>query len=191
MKTVPTDLPGVLLIEPDIFKDERGFFLESYHQLKYSMHGLPASFVQDNHSRSVQGTLRGLHAQVEKPQGKLVRVLRGKIWDVAVDIRRGSPTFRQWISVELSDENFLQCYIPPGFAHGFYTISKVAEVEYKCTDFYHPEGEIHLLWNDPAFGIAWPVADPILSPKDRDGLLLKDAEARLPLFSKNKLNSVK
>ena len=166
MKFIPTSLKEVILIEPDLHRDARGFFLESYRRDRYAAQGIAALFVQDNHSASQRGTLRGLHAQLRKPQGKLIRVVRGEIFDVAVDIRRGSPTYRQWVGMLLSAENFKQCYIPPGFAHGFYTLSETAEMEYKCTDYYDPGGELHLLWNDPDLGIDWGLKDPILSPKD-------------------------
>ena len=149
MQIVPTALSGVLVIEPDVFRDERGFFLEAYHADKYAAAGIPLRFVQDNQSRSAQGTLRGLHAQRRRPQGKLVHVLQGEIVDVVVDIRRGSPTFGHWISITLSADNFRQCYVPPDFAHGFCVMSEWAHVEYKCSDFYDPSDEIRLLWNDP------------------------------------------
>ena len=147
--------------------------------------GLPEKFVQDNHSRSQRGILRGLHAQFSKPQGKLIRALSGEIFDVVVDIRKGSPTFKQHYSVTLSGENFRQCYVPPGFAHGFCVISETAEVEYKVTDFYDPGDELHLLWNDPDLAIPWPIKDPTLSPKDRDGVRLQDIDARLPFYTPN------
>ncbi len=167
MNVKQTALPGVLVIEPRVHHDGRGFFLETYHAGRYRDAGLAATFVQDNHSRSVRGTLRGLHWQEEHPQGKLVRVLAGEIFDVAVDIRSDSPTFGRWVGVELSAENFRQIYVPPGFAHGFCVTSDIAEVEYKCTDFYDPPSERGLIWNDRDVGIAWPVADPILSARDR------------------------
>jgi dTDP-4-dehydrorhamnose 3,5-epimerase len=182
MKVIAADLPGILLIEPDVYRDERGFFLESYQQVKYASQGLPALFVQDNHSRSTQGTLRGLHAQLKRPQGKLVRVVEGKVLDVVVDIRRGSPTYKQWAAFELSADNFRQCYIPPGFAHGFYTLSPAAQMEYKTTDFYDPKDELHLLWNDPDIGVRWPTVDPVLSPKDKAGVRLKEVESSLPVY---------
>jgi dTDP-4-dehydrorhamnose 3,5-epimerase len=182
MKCVPTALPGMVVIEPDVYRDDRGFFLESYHASKYAEAGIPASFVQDNRSRSVRGTIRGLHAQRRRPQGKLVQVLQGEIFDVAVDIRRGSPTFGCWASVILSGENFRQCYIPPGFAHGFCVTSEWAHFEYKCTDFYDPTDEIRLLWNDPAIGIEWPVPEPRLSDKDRDGQTLAALMEVLPVY---------
>lgn len=167
MKLIPTSLPGVIIIEPRVFRDERGFFLETYHAQRYREAGLDAVFVQDNHSRSTRGTLRGLHWQEERPQGKLVRVLVGEIYDVAVDVRPESPTFGQWVGFTLSADNFRQAWIPPGFAHGFCVTSEVAEVEYKCTDFYDPPSERGLIWNDPDVGIDWPITDPILSPRDR------------------------
>jgi dTDP-4-dehydrorhamnose 3,5-epimerase len=180
MKVVPTPLSGVLVVEPDVYRDARGFFLENYHQKKYAAAGLPERFVQDNHSKSSRGILRGLHAQLSKPQGKLVRVIAGEIFDVVVDIRKGSPTYKGWFGVTLSAENFKQCYVPPGFAHGFCVTSDSAEVEYKVTDFYDPGDELHLIWNDPDLAISWPINDPILSPKDSAGLRLKDLENRLP-----------
>ncbi len=182
MKFLPTDLPEVIVVEPDVFRDDRGFFLETYHAQKYADGGIPGPFVQDNHSRSVRGTLRGLHAQERRPQGKLIRVLQGEIFDVAVDIRRGSPRFARWISVTLSAENFRQCYVPPGFAHGFVVVSEVAEVEYKCTDLYDPAGELRILWNDPDIGVRWPNPSPLLSPKDAGGRRLAELGERLPVY---------
>jgi dTDP-4-dehydrorhamnose 3,5-epimerase len=167
MNVITTTLPGVLIIEPAVHRDERGFFLETYHAQRYRDAGLDAAFVQDNHSRSLRGTLRGLHWQIEHPQGKLVRVLLGEIFDVVVDIQPESPTFGQWVGASLSSDNFRQIYAPPGFAHGFCVTSDVAEVEYKCTDFYDPKAERGLIWNDPEVGVAWPVTDPILSPRDQ------------------------
>jgi dTDP-4-dehydrorhamnose 3,5-epimerase len=168
MKLLPTALDGVFVIEPDIFRDPRGFFVETYNQLKYCGHGLSDHFVQDNHSRSGYGTIRGLHAQRLRPQGKLVRATRGTIFDVVVDIRRNSPTFRHWISVEISDDNLRQIYVPAGFAHGLCVLSAFADVEYKCTSFYDPSDELRIAWNDPEIGIRWPVAQPLLSLRDRD-----------------------
>jgi len=182
MKIICTELEGVLVISPDVFKDSRGFFLETYQQCKYREGGIVEPFVQDNHSRSTRGTIRGLHAQRCHPQGKLIRVLQGEICDVVVDIRQGSPTFRHWIKTELSADNFLQCYIPPGFAHGFFVRSTVAEVEYKCTDFYDPSDELRIIWNDPAIGIEWPTADPLLSDKDRGGQTLDELLEHLPRY---------
>jgi len=182
MKILTTKLPGVLIIEPDVFRDERGWFLETYHAPKYQDGGIPLSFVQDNYSSSVRGTLRGLHAQMSRPQGKLVRVVRGEIFDVAVDIRRGSPTFASWESVLLSSDNFKQIYIPPGFAHGFCVLSDVAEVEYKCTDVYTPGDEIMIAWNDQQIGIQWPLESPILSHKDAAGQSLEALWDKLPSY---------
>jgi dTDP-4-dehydrorhamnose 3,5-epimerase len=175
MKFNPTEIPAVILVEPDVFKDARGFFLESYHEEKYRAGGIQAAFVQDNHSCSVKATLRGLHAQRRHPQGKLVRVIKGEVFDVAVDIRPNSPTFKRWISATLSAENFRQLYIPPGFAHGFCVLSETAEFEYKCTDFYRRDDELAIRWDDPEIGIVWPVKNPILSDKDRGAPLLRDA----------------
>lgn len=174
MRFVPAPLEGVVVVEPEVHRDSRGFFLESYHARKFREGGIEAVFVQDNHSRSVRGTLRGLHAQRKHPQGKLVRAIQGEVFDVAVDIRPGSATLGKWTSVVLSAENFRLVYIPPGFAHGFCVLSDEAQVEYKCTDFYVPGDEITIAWNDPEIGIAWPVRDPILSPKDRDAPPLRE-----------------
>ncbi|QUV99399.1 dTDP-4-dehydrorhamnose 3,5-epimerase [Chloracidobacterium sp. MS 40/45] len=167
MNFIPTELPGVILIEPKVFRDERGFFLETYHASRFAQAGLEVTFVQDNHSRSVQGTLRGLHAQWRRPQGKLVRVIAGEIFDVVVDIRLDSPTFGRWLGVRLSAENFRQLYVPPGFVHGFRVVSDVAEVLYKCTALYDPGDEIGVVWNDPEIGIDWGIESPLLSEKDR------------------------
>jgi dTDP-4-dehydrorhamnose 3,5-epimerase len=167
VKFIRADLEGVIIVEPAVHKDERGFFLETYNARSFRDAGIPEAFVQDNHSRSVRGTLRGLHAQRLHPQGKLVRAVRGEIFDVAVDIRPRSPTFKRWIGVVLSAETFREVYIPAGFLHGFCVLSEHAEVEYKCTDFYAPGDELGVIWNDPEIGIRWPVAEPILSAKDR------------------------
>ena len=164
MKFLETELSGVLIVEPDVFRDARGFFLETFHASRYRDGGIPYDFVQDNHSKSVRGTLRGLHAQRRRPQGKLVRAAQGEIFDVAVDIRPGSATFGQWVGASLSGENFRQMFIPPGFAHGFCVLSGSAEVEYKCTDFYDRADEIGVRWDSA--GIEWPIQDPLLSPKD-------------------------
>ena len=182
MKFLDTEVPGVILIEPDVHRDERGFFIESYQAQRYADNGIPGPFVQDNHSRSTFGTLRGLHAQLIQPQGKLVRVVEGEVFDVAVDVRRGSPTFGRHVSLSLSADNFRQLYIPPGFVHGFCVTSEVAEFEYKCTDYYNPTGEISVAWNDPDIGIQWPLDDPILSPKDADAPRLRDVLDRLPEY---------
>lgn len=181
MRVRDTDLPEVKLVEPAVFRDERGFFLETYHQQKLADAGLDATFVQDNHSRSAPRVLRGLHAQITRPQGKLVRATEGAVWDVAVDIRPSSPTYRQWVGVELSAENFLELWVPPGFAHGFCVLGEsVAQVQYKCTDFYVAGDEISLQWNDPDLGIDWPIVEPVLSAKDAAALTLTELEARMP-----------
>ena len=180
MRVVPTEIPGVLIIEPEVFADGRGFFMETYHAARYREHGIDGPFVQDNHSRSVAGTLRGLHLQVRRPQGKLVRVVEGEVYDVCVDVRRGSPTFGRWVGVTLSAENVRQCYVPPGFAHGFCVLTPVAQVEYKCTDLYDPGGEVGVAWNDPALAIPWPVREPILSARDQRHPTLSELGDRLP-----------
>ena len=180
MRFLPTDLPGVTLIEPDVYKDERGFFLETWHERKYAEAGIRGPFVQDNHSHSARGTLRGLHAQVRRPQGKLVRAVAGEMFDVAVDIRRGSPTFGKWVGFVLSGENFRQLWIPPGFAHGFCVTRERVHVEYKCTDFYDRGDELAVAWSDPAIGIAWPIETPTLSAKDAAAPRLADVLDRLP-----------
>lgn len=177
MNLIRTKIPEVWVLEPKVFGDDRGFFLESYNQKTFEEIGLGRNFVQDNHSRSAQHVLRGLHYQLGQPQGKLVRVVSGSIWDVAVDIRRSSPTFGQWVAEELSEENKRMFWIPEGFAHGFIVTSARADVLYKATDFYAPGGERSLLWNDPELAIAWPLTgEPLLSQKDRAGLLLSQAE---------------
>jgi dTDP-4-dehydrorhamnose 3,5-epimerase len=177
MKTRKTQIPEVLVLEPDVFGDERGFFLESYNQRRFAEIGLWRAFVQDNHSRSARNVLRGLHYQLEQPQGKLVRVVSGSIWDVAVDLRRNSPTFGRWVGEELSAENKRMLWVPEGLAHGFLVTSDSADVLYKVTDFYAPACERALLWNDPELAIAWPLeGEPLLSRKDRDGLRLNEAE---------------
>lgn len=182
MRVIPADLPDVLIVEPDVHYDGRGFFLETYQADKYRAAGIGAAFVQDNHSRSVRKTVRGLHLQVGRPQAKLVRVVEGEIWDVAVDVRLESPTFGRWVGLHLSAENFRQCYVPVGFAHGFAVLSDTAQVEYKCTDFYFPSGEIGIAWNDPALAIAWPVDHPLVSDRDRLHPLLSEVVGRLPRF---------
>lgn len=179
MRVVCTDISDVLIVEPDVYQDPRGFFLETYHTEKYRKHGIDAAFVQDNHSRSVAGTLRGLHLQRKRPQGKLVRAIEGEIYDVAVDVRPDSPTFGRWVGVTLTAENFRQCYIPPGFAHGFCVLSPFAQVEYKCTDLYDPADEIGVAWDDPALAITWPIAEPILSARDRAHRPLAEVKALL------------
>lgn len=178
MKVIETQIPEVKIIEPKIFGDERGFFYESYNaRILAETAGITESFVQDNHSRSAKNVLRGLHYQIQQAQGKLVRVISGEVFDVAVDIRRSSPTFGQWVGVMLSGDNFRQLWVPAGFAHGFLVVSDMAEFLYKTTDFYAPEYERSIRWDDPAIGIDWPLdGAPILAAKDRDGQLLTAAE---------------
>jgi dTDP-4-dehydrorhamnose 3,5-epimerase len=180
----PTAIPDVLVIEPDVHVDARGFFVETYQADRYRQHGVEGTFVQDNHSRSVGGTLRGLHLQVRRPQGKLVRVTEGEVFDVAVDVRRGSPSFGRWVAVTLTADNFKQCYIPPGFAHGFCVLSAVAQLEYKCTDIYDAGGEVGIAWNDPALAIAWPIREPVLSARDQRHPTLAEVTAALPAFQR-------
>ncbi len=183
MRVTPTELPEVLVVEPRVFGDERGYFLETFQARRYAQAGIPGPFVQDNLSFSRRGVLRGLHYQHPHGQGKLVWVLQGEVFDVAVDIRRGSPTFGRWVGVWLSAENRRQVWIPPGFAHGFCVVSETALFAYKCTDYYAPEAEGTVRWDDPDLGIAWPVRDPIVSPKDAAGLRLRDVPAeRLPPY---------
>ena len=177
MKRLPTAIPEVLLLEPKVFGDERGFFFESYNRRTLAELGVNADFVQDNHSRSTKGVLRGLHYQRHHPQGKLVRVISGEVFDVAVDLRRSSPSYGQWVSSTLSAENKRMMWIPPGFAHGFLTLSESAEFLYKTTDYWHPDDERCLIWNDPDLAIAWPLAGvPQLAAKDRAGLKLTEAD---------------
>jgi dTDP-4-dehydrorhamnose 3,5-epimerase len=178
MNLVPTAIPEILILEPKVFGDDRGFFFESFNQQEFSAQlGQTVLFVQDNHSRSRQGVLRGLHYQIQHPQGKLVRVIAGEIFDVAVDIRRGSSTFGQWVGCRLSAENKQQLWVPPGFAHGFLVVSEMADVLYKTTDYYAPDYERSIAWNDPELAIAWPLtADPILSAKDQAGAAFHVAE---------------
>ena len=179
MQFTPTAIPDVVLIEPRVLTDDRGFFLETFQARKYTQVGVTAPMVQDNHSGSRKGVLRGLHYQIRCPQGKLVSVLAGEVFDVAVDLRRSSPTFGQWIGLNLTAKERRQLWVPPGFAHGFYVLSEWAEVCYKVTDFYNPECERTLLWNDPEVGVRWPLVGgeaPVLSPKDAIGLPLSRAE---------------
>lgn len=177
MKVTATRLPEVLLIEPKVFGDARGFFFESWNEREFKRAGIRASFVQDNHSRSEKGVLRGLHYQILQPQGKLIRVVQGEIFDVAVDVRRSSPNFGKWEGVRLSAQSKSTLWVPVGFAHGFCVVSESAEVLYKTTDFYAPEHERSILWNDPEIKIDWPFSDkPLLSPKDAAGARLRDAE---------------
>jgi dTDP-4-dehydrorhamnose 3,5-epimerase len=183
---IKTDLPGAVIIEPAVFNDARGFFLETYHYARYAENGISTPFVQDNHSHSVKGTLRGLHYQLKHPQGKLIYVIRGEIYDVAVDIRKGSPFFGKWVSAVLSDKNKRQFFIPPGFAHGFCVTSEEADVTYKCTDLYSPGDEYGIAWDAPDIGIKWPVNNPLLSEKDSRYLPLKDTpEGQLPVYQDN------
>lgn len=174
MKVIETQLAGVLIVEPKVFGDHRGFFLETFQVERYRDVGIGLPFVQDNHSRSQRGVLRGLHFQRTRPQGKLVSVSRGAVYDVAVDINPDSPTCGQYVGVELNDENHRQLWVPPGYAHGFCVLSEVADFQYKCTDYYQPEDEGGLLWNDPDVGILWPVAEPQLSAKDQLNPRLRD-----------------
>jgi dTDP-4-dehydrorhamnose 3,5-epimerase len=176
MKITSTKIKDVLLIEPRVFDDERGFFYESYNQKVYQKFGINVDFVQDNHSRSQKNTLRGLHYQVNPGQAKLVRVILGEVFDVAVDIRFGSPTFGQWVGYHLNSKNKQQMFIPTGFAHGFCVTSDFAEFEYKCSEFYSPQDERGIRWNDPELGIQWPVENPILSDKDNRNTLFKNIE---------------
>ncbi|WP_309888747.1 dTDP-4-dehydrorhamnose 3,5-epimerase [Archangium sp.] len=175
MKISETELPGVLLLEPKRFGDDRGFFVELFHAKRYTEAGIPGPFVQDNFSRSAKGILRGLHFQQPHAQGKLVQVFAGAVYDVAVDIRRGSPTFGKWVGVELSADNRRQLWVPAGFAHGFCVLSESADFHYKCTELYSPASEHGIAWNDPDLGIPWPVKSPLLSPKDSAAPRLKDA----------------
>ena len=178
MRIVPTAIADVLVLEPKVFGDARGFFMESYNARAFrEATGLDVQFVQDNHSRSARGVLRGLHYQIHQPQGKLVRVVRGAVFDVAVDLRRRSPTFGRWVGAELSEDNYHQMWVPPGFAHGFVVLSESADFLYKTTDYYAPQHERCLAWNDSAVGVAWPLADePQLSAKDRAGQALAECE---------------
>ncbi len=179
LRFVETAIPGVVVIEPKVFRDTRGFFLETFHAEKYRQGGIEAVFVQDNQSRSVRGTLRGLHAQNPHAQGKLLRVIAGEVFDVAVDARRGSPAYGQIVTAVLSADNFRQIYLPPGLLHGFVVTSDAAEVEYKCTDFYRPETEFCVAWNDPDLAIPWPIEKPVLSPRDAAALPLREMQDRL------------
>lgn len=177
MKATPTAIPDVLMLEPRVFEDDRGAFFESYNAREFARLGIDAVFVQDNHSTSAKNVLRGLHYQIRQPQGKLVRVIAGEIFDVAVDLRRHSPTFGRWVGAAMSAANRVQMWIPPGFAHGFLTLSEHAEVLYKATDFYAPEHETTIMWNDPTLGIAWPLRGAArLSPKDQHGVPFDTAE---------------
>ena len=177
MNVIKSEIPDVLILEPKVFGDDRGFFFESYNERELEKLGIRAHFVQDNHSRSARNVLRGLHYQVQQPQGKLVRVTAGEIYDVAVDIRRRSPTFGKWVATVLSASNRKMCWVPPGFAHGFLVVSDHTEVQYKTTDYWAPQHERCILWNDPDLAISWPIkGEPVLSQKDRAGRSLRDAE---------------
>jgi len=184
VKVIETEIPGVLVVAPKVFGDDRGFFLETYQRERYAQHGIPEHLVQDNLSYSRRGVLRGLHVQWPHAQGKLVQVFRGEVFDVAVDIRRGSPTFGRWVGVLLSGDNKRQLWVPPGFAHGFCVTSPDALFGYKCSDYYHPETEFSVRWDDRDIGIEWPLdGEPDLSPKDDDAALLRDIPAdRLPPY---------
>jgi dTDP-4-dehydrorhamnose 3,5-epimerase len=183
MKVKETKLVGVLVLEPDVFSDERGFFLETWNSARYENAGIEGTFVQDNISFSKRGVLRGLHFQYPQSQGKLIQILSGEVVDIAVDIRVGSPTFGHWVSEVLSDANHRQIYIPPGFAHGYCVTSETAIFSYKCTDYYNPETENGIIWNDPDLNIDWPIKEPILSPKDKEYPRLKDFQPdKLPNF---------
>ncbi len=182
MKFNLTALEGVILVEPAVHGDARGFFVETYHEQRYVAGGIAERFVQDNHSKSKRGTLRGLHAQLHKPQGKLVRAIEGEIFDVAVDVRRGSPTFGRWVGEILSADNFRQLYVPPGFVHAFCVLSESAQVEYKVTAFYDRDDEYGVIWNDPDIAIDWPIDQPLLSDRDRAAPTLRDIEDRLPVY---------
>jgi dTDP-4-dehydrorhamnose 3,5-epimerase len=185
MQVTPQSFPEILLIEPRVFRDRRGHFWEIFQARRYSEYGLPADFVQDNLSYSLQGVVRGLHYQLRFPQGKLVVPLAGEIWDVVVDIRRGSPGFGKWLAVTLTADACRQLYVPPGFAHGFAAVSSEATVLYKCTDFYHPEDEYGIIWSDPDLAIPWPAAAPVLSDKDGQYPRLRDlAPEQLPFYER-------
>ena len=181
MDFIPLSIPDVILIQPDVHRDARGFFFESWQKNKFAKAGIDQEFVQDNHSRSSKDVLRGLHYQIQQPQGKLIRAIVGEVFDVAVDLRRSSPSFGKWVSANLSSENFNMLWIPPGFAHGFLVLSDVAEFVYKATDFYAPQYERCILWNDRDLGIDWPISghEPILSEKDSKGKLFREAEVYL------------
>ena len=183
IKVEKTSLPGVLVVEPRVFGDDRGFFLETFHQQKYRASGIDRNFVQDNHSHSRKNTLRGFHYQLSHPQAKLISVIRGEIFDVAVDIRKGSPTFSKWAGVHLSEENKRQLFIPEGFAHAFFVISNDADVIYKCSELYFQEDEHGVIWSDPQIGVKWPGHDPLLSDKDKKFPRLSEIpENLLPVF---------
>jgi dTDP-4-dehydrorhamnose 3,5-epimerase len=187
MKVEKTIIPGVLILTPRVFEDERGFFLESYNRQEFEQNGITAEFVQDNHSKSSKGTIRGLHFQKAFPQGKLIRAIRGEVLDVILDIRKGSPAYKKWISVLISEENKKQVWIPGGLAHGFSVLSETAEFCYKVDEYYHPEDEGGIRWNDPGLGIDWDVSSPKLSEKDQALPLFGDVEDQLPVFKSDSL----
>ena len=176
MEFIQAEIPDIILVKPNVIEDHRGFFMESYHIQKFKIGGINCTFVQDNHAKSVQNTLRGLHFQVQYPQAKLLRCLKGKVFDVAVDIRQDSPYFGKWVGEELSEENRYQLYIPEGFAHGYYVMSETAEIAYKCSEIYHPQDEQGIRWNDPEIAINWPGDNPILSEKDKALPMMADSD---------------
>ena len=176
MEFIQTENPDIILVKPNVIEDHRGFFMESYHVEKFKIGGIKSVFVQDNHAKSIQNTLRGLHFQVQYPQAKLLRCLKGKVFDVAVDIRQDSPYFGKWVGEELSEENRYQLYIPEGFAHGYYVMSETAEIAYKCSEIYHPQDEQGIRWNDPEIAINWPGDNPILSEKDKALPMMADSD---------------
>jgi dTDP-4-dehydrorhamnose 3,5-epimerase len=182
LRFLTTSIPGVIVVEPAVHRDDRGFFLETYQAPKYAEGGIAANFVQDNHSRSTRGILRGLHGQYPHPQGKLIRVVEGSVFDVAVDARPGSPSYGQHFATEISADDFRQIYVPPGILHGFCVTSETAQFVYKCTDVYHPEGEFSVAWDDPDLAIDWPIDDPVLSEKDRTAPRLRDVQDRLTAY---------
>jgi len=190
MRFNETSIPGVILIEPDVFRDARGYFLETFNAAKYSKAGIPQTFVQDNQSVSAKNTLRGLHMQVRKPQGKLVRAVEGEIWDVAVDLRADSATFGQWTAAILSGENFHQFYVPPGCAHGFCVLSESAQVQYKVTELYDSSDEAGVAYNDPSINITWPITSPLLSERDRRNPSLADVAERIGLVLPSSFRAV-
>ncbi len=184
MRVEPAPLKGVLVVRPDVFRDDRGLFMELYREERYAPQGIDARFVQDNLSRSIRGTLRGLHFQHPSPQAKLIQAIQGEVFDVCVDIRLGSPTFRRWFGMRLSAQDPCQLFVPEGFAHGFCALTEEALVLYKCSDVYAPDCDAGILWSDPDLGIDWPVDDPLLSPKDRDLPRLRDVPAgQLPVYA--------
>lgn len=190
MKIITTNLPGVIVFEPKVFGDKRGFFLETFRQDILKDAGIEENFVQDNHSRSTKGVLRGLHYQMTQTQGKFVRVATGAVFDVAVDVRHGSSTFGQWYGTQLDEDNMRMMYVPPGFAHGFVVLSETTDFLYKCTDYYHPHSEQGIAWDDPDIGIQWPTKDVLLSEKDTKNIRLKDQTIEnLPSFQNFKLNN--